>query len=182
MPDPLDALAWGPNPAPIAPDADFAARLAARVDAIEDRINRVARGDEATSTNVSNPVIIPYLTVVDSRAAFDFYAEVFGAISEDVVEMDDGRIGHMTLHIGDGVIYMADEFPEMNILSPTARGGGTAAVVIQVDDADAVYDHAIRAGATAERPVANQHGGRSGWIQDAWGHRWSISGPEKPGT
>lgn len=55
-----------------------------------------------------------------------------------------------------------------------------AALVINVDDADAVFGKAIAAGATEQRPVENAHGGRSGWLIDPWGHRWSPFGPEKP--
>jgi PhnB protein len=120
--------------------------------------------------------------VTDSRAAIEFYTEVFGAevVDGEIFEMDDGRIGHASLKIGGSDLYLADEFPEMNILGPQSRGGGTVAIVIDVDDADETYEHAIAAGGTAERPVANQHGARSGWFSDPWGHRWSPRSPAKP--
>ena len=126
--------------------------------------------------------LIPYLSVTDSRAAIEFYRDVFGAevVDGEVVEMDDGRIGHASLKVGDADLYLADEFPEMNILSPTTRGGGTVAMVIRVDDADETYARALAAGAEAERPVTNQHGARSGWFVDPWGHRWSPTSAAKP--
>ena len=119
-------------------------------------------------------VFIPYLTVGDSRAALDFYAEVFGAErTGELFEMDDGRIGHAEMTVGDQVFYMADEFAEMNLHAPASQGSNSVSLVIHVDDCDAVYEHAVLAGATGERPPADQHGFRSGWFVDPWGHRWS---------
>ncbi len=127
-----------------------------------------------------NKPLIPYLTVGDGRAALQFYEEVFGAEhTGELFEMDDGRIGHAELIVGGHQMYLADDFPEMNLVHPKGHGGPTSmALVIHVDDCDAVFDHAISAGATAERPPANQHGFRIGWFVDPWGHRWSPTGPE----
>ena len=94
--------------------------------------------------------------------------------------MDDGRIGHASMHIGDAHFYLADEFPEMGIVSPPTLGGSTMAIVINVADADDTYAHAVAAGAIEERPVANQHGARSGWFKDPWGHRWSPTSAARP--
>src|SRR5205085_6224568 len=73
---------------------------------------------------------------------------------------------------------MADEFAEIDVLAPPSRGGTTVSFVIDVPDVDTVYSRAIAAGATAERPPADQfYGARAGWLTDPWGHRWSISTP-----
>lgn len=132
---------------------------------------------------MSGPTIIPYLAVHDARAAIDFYGTVLGATTVDgeLFEMEDGRIGHATLAVGDARLYVSDEYPEMNVQGPVARGGTTVAIVIHVADADETYAAALAAGATAERPVENQHGFRSGWFVDPWGHRWSPTSAEKPG-
>ncbi len=136
-----------------------------------------------TAQPTSAKPLVPYLSVTDSRAAMAFYAEVFGAVQYgELFEMGDGRIGHAMMTIGDQLVYMADEFPEMNILAPTTRGGGTVAMVVHVDDCDETYRHALDAGATAERPPTNQHGHRSGWFVDPWGHRWSPTSAVKPGV
>lgn len=119
-------------------------------------------------------IFIPYLTVGDSRAALEFYAEVFGAQrTGELFEMDDGRIGHAEMTIGDQVFYLADEFAEMNLHAPSTQGSNSVSLVVNVDDCDATYEHAVLAGATGERPPADQHGFRSGWFVDPWGHRWS---------
>lgn len=120
--------------------------------------------------------LIPYLAVSDARAALQFYAEVFGAEqSGELFEMDDGRIGHAEMTVGGATFYLADEFPEMDLYEPADDRKSPVAVVINVDDCDAVYNHAVAAGATGERPPADQHGHRNGWFIDPWGHRWSPS-------
>lgn len=125
-------------------------------------------------------VLIPYLTVGDSRAALQFYAEVFGAErTGELFEMDDGRIGHAEMTIDGQLFYMADEFAEMNLAAPASQGSNSVSIVINVADADTTYDHALLAGATGERPVADQHGFRSGWFVDPWGHRWSPTSAAK---
>ena len=108
-----------------------------------------------------------------------WYQDIFGAtMVSDPIVMPDGRIGHVELRIGDAVFMMADEFAEIDVLGPTSRGGTTVSFVINVPDVDTVYARAVDAGATAERPVADQfYGVRAGWLSDPWGHRWSISTP-----
>ena len=135
----------------------------------------------ATATQTNTQVFVPYLTVGDSRAALDFYAEVFGAVRQgELFEMGDGSIGHAEMAIGDQIFYMADEFEGMSLASPATAGTNSVSLVIFVDDCDAVYAHAVAAGATGERPPANQHGFRSGWFVDPWGHRWSPTSDVKP--
>lgn len=135
-----------------------------------------------TTQTLQAQTFIPYLAVSDSRAAHQFYAEVFGAEqSGEFFEMDDGRVGHSEMTINGSVFYMADEFPEMELYQPGHERKSPVAIVINVDDCDAVYEHAVAAGATGERPPTNQHGHRSGWFIDPWGHRWSPTSAPKPG-
>jgi PhnB protein len=55
--------------------------------------------------------------------------------------------------------------------------GTSASLVLAVDDCDAAVKRAIAAGATLERPVADGHVGRGGWIIDPFGHHWNIVTP-----
>jgi len=136
--------------------------------------------EEESVMNMPKQVFIPYLTVGDSRAALRFYAEVFGAEqSGEFFEMDDGRVGHAEMTLGSQTFYMADEFSEMKLAAPSALGANSVSLVVHVDDCDAVYEHAVAAGATGERPPSNQHGQRSGWFVDPWGHRWSPTSAAK---
>jgi uncharacterized glyoxalase superfamily protein PhnB len=126
--------------------------------------------------------VTPYLAVSDARAAIDWYKQVFGAtdVSEPIV-MDDGRIGHAEIEIGDAVVMISDEWPELGVLGPTARGGPSSSFVLFVPDVDATFAAALDAGATMERPVEDQfHGSRAGWLLDPWGHRWNVGTPISP--
>lgn len=75
------------------------------------------------------------------------------------------------------VVYLADEFPEIGLVSPLRQEGHSSSFVVEVHDADATFVHAIDAGATVDRPVSEGHGVRSGWIIDEFGHRWSPTSP-----
>jgi PhnB protein len=119
--------------------------------------------------------VTPYLVVDDAAAALDFYARAFGAVEVLRMPMGD-RIGHAEIRIGDSHVMLADEFPEMDKLGPKSRGGPTASLMIYLDDVDAAFARALAAGATQERPVADQfYGDRSGSLFDPFGHSWMLS-------
>jgi PhnB protein len=118
--------------------------------------------------------VIPYLTVHDGTTALDFYAAAFGA--EVTERFDDGtRLAHATMIIGDAVIMVSDEYRDLGAVAPHTLGGATTAIVLQVTDPDETFARAVRAGATAQRPVEEDgSGARSGWLVDPYGHRWNI--------
>lgn len=121
--------------------------------------------------------VTPYLTVDGAAKAIDFYAAAFGAV--EVLRMpmgDSGKIAHAEIRIGDSHVMLSEEWPDMNILGPTSRGGSTSSNLIYVEDVDAAYAKALAAGATAERPPENQFwGDRMGTLVDPFGHRWSLA-------
>lgn len=120
--------------------------------------------------------ITPYLTVSDAAAALEFYAEAFGA--EELYRMDgpEGKIGHAEMKIGDSPFMFADEVEAWGNRSPESLGGTPTSLIIHVEDADAVFQRAIDAGATEIMPVQDHfYGDRSGTVEDPFGHRWSIS-------
>jgi uncharacterized glyoxalase superfamily protein PhnB len=120
--------------------------------------------------------ITPYLATHDPAAAIAWYQEVFGAqLLGDPIIMDDGRIGHAELRIGDSVIMLAGEFPEEDHRSPLTLGGSTVALQVHVPDSDATFALAVERGATPLRPVAESYGGRGGVIRDPFGHRWFVA-------
>ncbi|MGH8875690.1 MAG: VOC family protein, partial [Acidimicrobiia bacterium] len=69
------------------------------------------------------PQVSPYLVVEGAAAAIDFYTKVFGATERMRMPGADGTIGHAELQIGDSVIMLSDEWPEMGYLGPKAIGG-----------------------------------------------------------
>jgi PhnB protein len=122
------------------------------------------------------PRLSPYLVVDGAARAIDFYHEVLGATERMRMPGPDGRIGHAELQLGDSVIMLADEYPEMDIRGPKAIGGTPVTLGVYVEDVDATFEAAIAAGAEALRPVEDQfYGDRSGQFVDPFGHRWSVS-------
>ena len=122
------------------------------------------------------PQVTPYLCVDDAKAAIEFYSRVLGATERMHMPGPDGRIGHAELELGESLIMLADEFPEMGIRGPKAVGGTPVMISVYVQDVDAVFDAAVAAGATVVRPVENQfYGDRTGQFEDPFGHRWSVA-------
>lgn len=122
------------------------------------------------------PQVIPYLCVDGANEAIDFYGTVFGATERMRMPMPDGRVGHAELQIGDSVVMLADENPEMGIQGPKSVGGTPVTMSVYVDDVDAVFGRAIAGGASELRAVQNQfYGDRSGQFEDPFGHRWSVA-------
>ena len=122
------------------------------------------------------PRITPYLCVDGAAAAIDFMVEVFGATERMRVPMPNGQIGHAEVAIGDGLIMVSDEYPEMDVIGPKTIGGTAVTVMVYVEDSDATFAKAIAAGATVERPVETHfYGDRGGMFIDPFGHRWNVS-------
>jgi len=122
------------------------------------------------------PSLTPYLIVRGGAAAIDFYQKVFGAKLRMKLDAPGGRVGHAELEIGDGLVMLADEHPEMGELAPTTVGGTPVGLHLYLADVDVVAKKAVAAGATLKRPVENQfYGDRLGTIIDPFGHIWHIS-------
>jgi uncharacterized glyoxalase superfamily protein PhnB len=118
----------------------------------------------------------PYLIVRGAAGAMNFYRTVFGA--DEIFRMTDadtGRIGHAELRVGPMTIMLADEYPELGILSPLAHGGTGTALHLHVDDVDVLAADAVQAGATMVRAPADcDHGERQCRIRDPFGHQWLL--------
>jgi len=118
----------------------------------------------------------PYLIVKGAAEAIEFYKRAFGAT--EMLRMADphGRVGHAEIKIGDSVIMLADEHPAMGYRSPRSLGGSSVSILLYLEDVDAVFERAVKAGAQAQRPVANQfYGDRSGTLEDPFGHVWTVA-------
>ena len=119
--------------------------------------------------------VTPYLVVRGAAQALDFYARAFGAVEVLRLPMG-GLIGHAEIRIGDSIIMMNDEFPEMNCKGPLSLGGSPFNIHLYVEDADAVFEQAVAAGATVTMPIADMFwGDRYGSITDPFGHAWGIA-------
>jgi len=124
--------------------------------------------------------ITPALIVKDGNAAIEFYKKGFGAEERHRMKSPDGRIGHAELRIGDSIVMLTDEFPEMKCLSPKSIGGSPVSMYIYVEDVDDTFNKAVSAGAKVLDPVKDQFcGDRHGRIEDPFGHLWSIATHKK---
>jgi PhnB protein len=120
--------------------------------------------------------VTPYLIVDGAAKALEFYTRVFGATERMRMSGPGGKVGHAEISIGDSVIMLADEHPEMEARGPRAFGGSPVSVMLYVDDVDATVKTAVAAGAKLLRPVEDKfYGDRSGTIEDPFGHHWHVS-------
>jgi PhnB protein len=122
------------------------------------------------------PRVTPYLIVDGAAAAIDFYKSVLGATERMRMGEPDGKVGHAELEIGDSVIMLADEHPEMDARGPKTIGGTPVSIHVYVEDADSVFERAIEAGAEARSPVEDKfYGDRLGSFEDPFGQRWHVA-------
>jgi PhnB protein len=118
----------------------------------------------------------PYLIVDGATRAIDFYKRAFGAQELLRIPAPGNRVGHAEIKIGDSVIMLADEHPEIHARGPQHYGGSPVSILLYVDDVDVLFKQAIAAGGTETRPVADQfYGDRSGSLKDPFGHSWHLS-------
>lgn len=118
----------------------------------------------------------PYLIIKGAAAALEFYAAAFAA--NELVRLDDGngKIMHAEISIGDALLMLADEFPDMGYRGPQSLGGSSVSIHLYVDDVDAVFGRAVELGAKAAMPVADQFDGdRRGTLIDPFGHVWLLA-------
>lgn len=122
------------------------------------------------------PRMTPYLAVDGAEAAIAFYTDIFGMRERSRMQLPDGRIGHAELEIGDSLLMISDEFPEMGVRGPKSVGGSPTRLSIYVEDVDAVWQRAIAAGAQEVRPLDTHfYGDRSGQVEDPWGQAWNLT-------
>ena len=131
---------------------------------------------ENTTAPIGYHSVTPYLIIRGAAKAIDFYKDIFGASERMRMEAPGGKIGHAELAIGDAVIMLSDEWPEMDCTGPEAFGGSPVSLLIYVDDVDATARRAVDAGATLKRPPKDEFwGDRMGTVADPFGHIWLIA-------
>jgi len=122
------------------------------------------------------PRVTPYLLYGDVEAALAFLAKAFGI--EEYGERftgEDGRVNHAAVKIGkDGVIMMGCPGPEYK--NPKALGNSTQSLYIYVEDVDAHFERAKRAGAKILNEPSDQfYGDRRYGAEDPEGHQWYFA-------
>ncbi|MEM7322654.1 MAG: VOC family protein [Actinomycetota bacterium] len=121
------------------------------------------------------PAIHPRLVVDDAAAAIAFYVTALGGTELMRFADPSGKIVQAEVQIGDDVIALTEHDGDCN-LSPTHLGGSPLLLTITVDDADAVGNAMLNAGATAVIPIDDRfYGRREGRLRDPAGHLWIVS-------
>ncbi len=121
--------------------------------------------------------VTPHLVVRGAARAIEFYKKAFGAKERGRSPGPGGLLMHAELKIGDSILMLCDEFPEMKRwVSPESLKGTTTALHLYVKDADAAFAQAVAAGAKVSMPLMDAFwGDRYGKLTDPFGHEWSIA-------
>ena len=83
---------------------------------------------------------------------------------------------HAEVRIGDSIVMLGEENPEMGALSPQAIGGSPVSLMIYVKDVDASFARAEKAGCKVQMPPTDMFwGDRYGKLVDPFGHNWSLA-------
>jgi PhnB protein len=110
----------------------------------------------------------PYLIVKDADALLRFVQEAFNARINEEFRRPDGTLMHADVTIGNSHVMMG-------------QAGGPwqpipGSILLYMEDADAVYQAALKSGARSVQEMTNQfYGDRSGGVQDPSGVTWWIS-------
>ena len=118
--------------------------------------------------------ITPYLLYEDCAAALDWLARAFGF--EEVLRHTgaEGYVNHAEMKLGDASIFMGDPGDEYR--NPKRVGHETVGIYVYVDDVDAHFERAQRAGAEILQPPTDQeYGDRRYDAVDPEGHRWYFA-------
>jgi len=122
--------------------------------------------------------LTPYLCVADAREAIDWYSRALGAqIVFEPIVMDDGRVGHVELAVGEGRWMMSDPFPDIAVEPPLAGRGAAVTLHLLVTDCDAAAARVVEHGVSLDRGPEDAGPGRVAVFHDPFGHRWFLTQP-----
>jgi len=120
--------------------------------------------------------ITPALIVSDGAKALDFYKKAFGAQENERFMTPDGKsVMHAQIKVGNSMVMLGSERPP-TCLSPKSRGGTSVSLYLYVENADAAFDRAVKAGCKVKMPISDQFwGDRFGSVEDPFGHEWGLA-------
>ena len=118
----------------------------------------------------------PMLTVRDMAQTIEFYKKAFNAKELSRMDGPDGSLMHAELKIGDSMFMLGPENLKMESKSPLTLKGAPGAIYLYVENADAAFNQAVKAGAKVVMPVADMFwGDRAGSVSDPSGHQWWVA-------
>jgi PhnB protein len=110
------------------------------------------------------------------KDAIEYYKKVFSAqqLGETMVGPDEKTVSHALLKIGDSQLMVADFMPGSN--EPGSKQSNAMEIWLYVEDCDATYNQAIKAGAEVLFEMDDMFwGDRMGKVKDPYGHTWNIA-------
>ncbi len=115
--------------------------------------------------------VTPYLVAQNGPALLEFAKQAFGA--EEIFRAVGSAGGlHAEVKIGDSMLMMGGGIPGKEFRSTP----NTHALHVYVENADAVYQKALAAGATTiDEPRDQEYGERSASVKDPAGNYWYIA-------
>lgn len=120
--------------------------------------------------------ITAHLVCRNAAGAMQFYTKAFGAKARMSMPGPDGKVAHAEMQLGDSLLMLADEMPEMGATAPETIGGSAVHMFLYVKDVDSAFARAVAAGAKADMPPANMFwGDRYAKLTDPFGHKWSMA-------
>ena len=120
--------------------------------------------------------VTPHLVVRGGAKALSFYATAFGAEEKVRMPGPGDSIMHAEIRIGDSIVMLGEEAPEMGAVSPQKLGGSPVTIMLYVNDVDAWFERATKAGCKTEMPPTDMFwGDRYCKVADPFGHRWAIA-------
>jgi uncharacterized glyoxalase superfamily protein PhnB len=121
--------------------------------------------------------VTPHLVCKDAEKAIEFYKKAFGAEERFRLNTPDKKkVLHASLSIGNSAIMLADEFPDWGSVGPETLKGTPVVIHLYVEDADSVFDRAVKAGAAVTMPLQDMFwGDKYGQLRDPFGHSWSVA-------
>ena len=120
--------------------------------------------------------VTPHLICAGAADAIEFYKKAFGAVEAARLPGPGGKLMHAMIRIGGSAVMLVDEMPEWGALGPKALKGSPVTIHLYVEDADAFFARAVKAGAKVTMPLEDAFwGDRYGKLEDPFGHRWSVA-------
>ena len=143
-------------------------------------MNQTMKEDSRTQLSVK-PIpegmhtVTPHLVCAGAAEAIEFYQKAFGATELSRVPGENGKLMHASVRIGDSVVMLNEEMPEWGAFGPKSLKGSAVTIHLYVENADAVFEQAVAAGAKVTMPLDDMFwGDRYGKVEDPFGHQWSI--------
>jgi uncharacterized glyoxalase superfamily protein PhnB len=108
--------------------------------------------NDVSSADTASHTVTPHIVVRDAGAASAWYQRALGAEERGRIPVPGGRFMQIEFRFGESTAMIADEFPELGVLSPLSVGGTVGALAIHTDDVDALWERALAAGAKVSVP------------------------------